>query len=124
MLIAYNNYNLMTEEEITVTLNTGVLQTLLETTANDLLEVFKTSRQVPEQSDDEIRGKILRELYGIKRALVDSKQQSESLENESTSKAQCSKPGPSTSVSSPSVSKSGVIDLTLDSEHENPKSVI
>ena len=112
------------EEEITITLNTGVLQTLLETTANDLLEVFKTSRQVPEQSDDEIRRKILRELNGIKRALVDSKQQSESLENESISKAQCSKPGPSTSVSSPSVSKSAVIDLTGDSEHENPKSVI
>ena len=120
MTVAVNG----SEEDITIKLNTGVLQTLLETTANDLLEVFKASRQVPEQSDDEVRGKILRELYGIKKALIDSKQQSESLENESISKAQCSKPGPSTSDSPPSVLKSAVIDLTLDSEHENPKSLI
>ena len=88
--------NLMTvngsEEEITIKLNMGVLQTLLETTANDLLEVFKASRQ---QSDDEVRGKILRELYGIKKALIGSKQH--------------------TSI---------VIDLTQDSEEEDSESEI
>ena len=102
MLSTYNNYvilNLMTvngsEEEITIKLNMGVLQTLLETTANDLLKVFKASRQVPEQSDDEMRGKILRELYDMKEALMGSKQHA-----------------------------SVVIDLTQDSEQEDSESEI
>ena len=128
MLSTYNKLLLITvndsEEEITIdiTLNMGVLQTLLETTANDLLQVFKASRQAPEQSDDEVRGEILRELYVIKKALMDSKQQSQSLENESMSEVQCNEPGPSTS--SPSLNSAGaMIDLPVDSKQEDSESV-
>ena len=109
------------EQEITITLNTGVLQTLLETTANDLLGVFKANRQAPEQPDDKVREDILRELYGIKKELMGSKQQSQSLESESMSEMQRNEPGPSTS--SPSSNSAGdVIDLTQDSEQEDSKS--
>ena len=61
-----------------------MLQTLLETTADDLLNVFKTNRQIPELSDQEVRGDILRELYGIREALIskyNTKQQLETSES-------------------------------------------
>jgi hypothetical protein len=114
------------EEEITITLNTGVLQTLLETIADELINVFKANWQVPEQSDDKVRGDILRELRVIKEALVKPMQPSQSLVNESLSKpveVKRNEPGPSaSSLSSNSVE--GVIDLTVDSEQEDSESVI
>jgi hypothetical protein len=109
------------EEEITITLNTGVLQTLLETIADELINVFKANWQVPEQSDDKVRGDILRELRVIKEALVKPMQPSQSLANESLSKpieVKHNEPGPSASSQS-SNSADGVIDLTVDSEQED-----
>ena len=114
------------EEEITITINTDVLQTLLETTANDLLEVFKDSQLFPGQPDDKVRGDILRVLnYDIKKALMDSQQQSQSLENESMSEVQRNEPGPSTS--SPNLNSAGVVielHAAVDSEQEDSESVI
>lgn len=68
-------------EEITIKMNMSALQSLLETTADHLLYVFKANRRVPEQPDVKVRENILRELYGIRKALIPryTKQQLESM---------------------------------------------
>ena len=75
------------DSEITIKVNMSVFQTLLETTADDLLNVVKANRKDPEQPDEKVRGDILRELYNVKEILISKSGKTEQLE--STSEAKC-----------------------------------
>ena len=73
-----------TEAQISIKLNMHMLQNQLEITADKLIKIF--NEQLPQHSDEKMRETILRELYGIRDAIIPlSEQQSESCESISKS---------------------------------------
>lgn len=73
-----------TEAQISIKLNMHMLQIQLEITADKLVKIF--NEKLPHQSNEKMRETILRELYGIRDAIIPlSKQQSESYKSISKS---------------------------------------